>query len=400
MKRVQYTVGRVASAENLHGGGLVSESASLHLRTLAPLVGGRAAPPTRKALLEAIGNPDGALSLIELAQVRSDRLTSTTRAMLAALRAQFLSAVDRIDEALSRGDVMNRASESTVHILRRAAADAGVDVADAELLRAGSNDIFKLRNGIIARIGKPDAAAAAERELQVSRWLNLSGVPAVEAAATRHRPTVVDGRPVTWWRLIPDHHPASLAELGAALRRLHALELPTSFDLPQYQPFAGIHKQISTATALGDDVRQWLIQHYSRLRQRYEQLRPAQRKSVIHGDAWQGNLVVPRSGTPVFLDLDKVSVGRPEWDLIQLAVDHADFTRLSTADYQSFVTAYGGYDMTACPEFGLFAGIQELRWAAFAISLAHRNESARAEAAHRVACIRGHIPKPWTWNAL
>ncbi|MFE3442878.1 hypothetical protein ACFXNW_07590 [Nocardia sp. NPDC059180] len=48
-----------------------------------------------------IGNPDGALSLIELAQVRSGRLTHTTRAMLATLRAQFLSALGRTDDALS-----------------------------------------------------------------------------------------------------------------------------------------------------------------------------------------------------------------------------------------------------------------------------------------------------------
>lgn len=48
-----------------------------------------------------IGNADGGLSLIELAQVRSDRLSATTRAMLSALRAQYLAAVKRPDEALS-----------------------------------------------------------------------------------------------------------------------------------------------------------------------------------------------------------------------------------------------------------------------------------------------------------
>jgi hypothetical protein len=48
-----------------------------------------------------VGNADGALSLIELAQVRSDRLAPTTRAMLSTMRAQFLSALDRTDEALS-----------------------------------------------------------------------------------------------------------------------------------------------------------------------------------------------------------------------------------------------------------------------------------------------------------
>ncbi|WP_280371342.1 hypothetical protein [Nocardia wallacei] len=47
------------------------------------------------------GSTDDALSLIELARVRSDRLSATTRAMLAALRAQFLAALGRTDEALS-----------------------------------------------------------------------------------------------------------------------------------------------------------------------------------------------------------------------------------------------------------------------------------------------------------
>ncbi|WP_433521561.1 hypothetical protein ACQPZ2_30190 [Nocardia pseudovaccinii] len=48
-----------------------------------------------------VGNPDGGLSLIGLAQVRSDRLSATTRAMLSALRAQYLASMERPDEALS-----------------------------------------------------------------------------------------------------------------------------------------------------------------------------------------------------------------------------------------------------------------------------------------------------------
>ncbi|VFA98138.1 XRE family transcriptional regulator [Nocardia cyriacigeorgica] len=155
VETVQHAVTAAASTENLRGGGSASDSAAKHLRAFAPLLTARAAPVTRQALCEAvgnlsgiaaysafdiaayteaerrfrfalwcadaagswelraatladmarktayIGNPDGALSLIELAHVRSDRLTSTTRAMLATLRAQFLSALRRTDEALS-----------------------------------------------------------------------------------------------------------------------------------------------------------------------------------------------------------------------------------------------------------------------------------------------------------
>ncbi|WP_330228143.1 XRE family transcriptional regulator [Nocardia sp. NBC_00508] len=155
VKAIEDTTRAVASAENLRGGGSVSVAAGKQLGQVLRLLDGRAEPVTRRALLEAIGNlssvagyaafdggdiqlaerrfrlalwcadaagswelrasvladlarktayvgnADGALSLIELARVRSDRLSATARAMLSALRAQFLGAIGRIDEALS-----------------------------------------------------------------------------------------------------------------------------------------------------------------------------------------------------------------------------------------------------------------------------------------------------------
>ncbi|MFI5779104.1 XRE family transcriptional regulator [Nocardia sp. NPDC051570] len=143
-----------AGAENLHGGGNANLLATKYVRRYQGLVRGQASPAVRRALFEAIGNlsgvagyaaydagdhavaerrfrfaywcanaagswelrastladmarkiayvgnPDAALSLIELAQVRSDRLSATALAMLAALRAQYLAAMGRIDEAL------------------------------------------------------------------------------------------------------------------------------------------------------------------------------------------------------------------------------------------------------------------------------------------------------------
>lgn len=145
----------VASMENRRGGGVIADTAAHYLRSFAPLLRGTAASATRDEMLQAIGNlsgiaaysafdvaeyseaerrfrfalwcadacgswklraatladmsrktsyvgnPDGALSLIELAQVRSDRLTFTTRAMLSTLRGQFLGGLGRTDEALA-----------------------------------------------------------------------------------------------------------------------------------------------------------------------------------------------------------------------------------------------------------------------------------------------------------
>jgi len=153
--QVKEAARRAATTENLHGGGSATTAADQALYRFAPLLRGQTAPATRRALFEAIGNlsgvaafaafdvadfaaaeqharfalwcadaagswelrastladiarmtayassTDDALSLIELAQVRSDRLSATTRAMLGALRAQFLATLGRTDEALN-----------------------------------------------------------------------------------------------------------------------------------------------------------------------------------------------------------------------------------------------------------------------------------------------------------
>ncbi|WP_280405803.1 XRE family transcriptional regulator [Nocardia brasiliensis] len=153
--QVRIATKEAALAENLHGGGSASLIAGSQLAYFVRLLDGHSTPTTRRALLEAIGNlssvagyaafdigdysaaerrfrlalwcadnagswelrastladmarkmayvgnSDGALSLIELAQVRSDRLSATARAMLSALRAQFLATTGRIQEALT-----------------------------------------------------------------------------------------------------------------------------------------------------------------------------------------------------------------------------------------------------------------------------------------------------------
>lgn len=289
---------------------------------------------------------------------------------------------------------------SSTEILAEAASISGFDVGGAVSIRNGSNAIFELPDGVVARLGKRGSGADALRELRVSQWLNQSGVPTVEAITSVPQPVVVDGRPVTWWRLIPDHRPSTPAELGAVLRALHSLAPPTVFDLPAYNPFVGVQTRLNDAEVISDDDRLWLIDHCRALEEQYTEVSVTDSPSVIHGDAWQGNVVVPASGTPVVLDLDKVSLGRREWDLIQLAVDYTDFERIGADDYKAFVAAYGGCDVTQWSGFRVLADIQELRWVAFALSLAGARTAAASEAVHRIACLRGTVPKPWTWSAL
>ncbi|MEV6557951.1 aminoglycoside phosphotransferase family protein [Nocardia sp. NPDC051756] len=293
-----------------------------------------------------------------------------------------------------------RSHTSADEVLAKAAEVSGVDLRGAEVIRDGSHAIYRLADNIVARIGQPGSIDDAKRELRVSQWLNDSGIPTVEAETSLTQPVVVDDRPVTWWRLIPDHRPSTPGELGAMLRALHELSPPSEFELPAYDPFTGLEERIDTADMLDRDDRTWLLQHYARLRAQYYSLPNTLSPCVIHGDAWQGNLVVPPSGIPTVLDLDKMSIGRREWDLTQLGVDYTDFSRVPYDDYQSFVTAYGGDDVTEWPGFRILADIQELRWVAFAVAQSAGNGNAARQAKHRIACLRGQVPRPWQWEAL
>lgn len=288
----------------------------------------------------------------------------------------------------------------TDDVLREAARIAGLDAEHAELIRDGSHAMYRLPGEVVARIGRPGTEVVARREIEVSLWLNASSLPATRPVPELAQPTMVGDRPVTWWRLLPEHRPASPSELGSVLRALHALPIPASVALPIADPFDGLGERVGDARSVAPDDRSWLVQHLDQLRSKYDRLALDKPGHVIHGDAWQGNVAIPESGMPILLDLEDVAIGYPDWDLVQLAVDYTDFARIDEQDYRGFVRAYGGYDITSTANFRVWADIQELRWTCFAISKSNSDPTAASEARHRVDCLRGNVPRPWTWNAF
>ncbi|MFD0813499.1 hypothetical protein ACFQ05_26285 [Amycolatopsis umgeniensis] len=147
----------LAASENLYGGGMAGEAGAAHLRWVGNLLSARASRAVEAGMLEAVGNLAGvvafsafdvgdhdaaarcfrfglwcaeqggswelraatladmarqamyldnldeALSLIEFAHVRTDRLTATARAMIGVVRARLLAMLGRHLEA--RADV-------------------------------------------------------------------------------------------------------------------------------------------------------------------------------------------------------------------------------------------------------------------------------------------------------
>lgn len=285
-------------------------------------------------------------------------------------------------------------------VLREAASQVGLTPDNARLLRNGSNAIYLLPSaGVVARVGRPGTAENGARQVQVASWLSASGIEA-NLPIDGLDLVVVAERPVTWWTPIPAHRHATPAELGAVLRKVHDLQVPTTIDLPNVDMVRYVAERTTSARALPASDRDWLQDRLTSLDTDLISEIALRPRHVVHGDAWQGNLVVPDGGTPILLDFDNVSIGHPAWDLIPLAVDHEDFARIDCDDYTAFVTAYGGYDVREAPWFRTLADLQELRWTAFVADKAAHNADAAAEVSHRIACLRGEIPRPWKWSAF
>jgi thiamine kinase-like enzyme len=100
-------------------------------------------------------------------------------------------------------------------------------------------------------------------------------------------------------------------------------------------------ERIEGAATPSDDDRDWLHGRLANLRLAYEQLPPGLPASVIHGDAWAGNVVTTADGRVVLLDLERCSVGRPKSDLVSTAVRYSSFGTIDARQYGEFAAFYG-----------------------------------------------------------
>lgn len=282
-------------------------------------------------------------------------------------------------------------------VLAAACAKAGLNATGVELIRASENTIYRV-NGVIARVTRTGQVPVAHREVAVARWLAESGVPAVRPIPDLPV-AVVDDHAVTWWQDLGPHTRGGTRDVAILLRQLHALPIPTHLALPALAPFTRLTERIEAAALLPDEGRAWLLARVKELREEYAALPPGLPHAVVHGDAWRGNIAVTPAG-PVLLDLERVTVGPPEWDLTSIGVSHTTFGSLPAGEWNAFSGAYG-HDVLAWPGYPILSGIRELRQTTFAWQAAEHGPEALAQAELRLACLRGERgPRPWGWSSL
>jgi hypothetical protein len=279
LEQVRHATNVLARSENLYGGGVTCHAAVSQLRSTAELLSVPASKEVRGAIAEAVGNMagvvaftafdigdhkaaktcsqfalqcahesgswslrsnilaemsrtaayagrfDDALSLVELAQVRSDRLTATAQAMTAMLRARVLAHLRRHEEAadeIARADAWMARSDPAVDppwlcyydsaehqgstgrvlaVLADASGDpepaagrlaAAVELAGDAYPRSRTFSRIRLAS-LLMKLRNPDEASAigriAVREAEQFRSKRIRSELSALAAASQVRPT-------------------------------------------------------------------------------------------------------------------------------------------------------------------------------------------------------------------
>ncbi|MEU5158685.1 aminoglycoside phosphotransferase family protein [Streptomyces sp. NPDC020875] len=288
--------------------------------------------------------------------------------------------------------------EAAEAVLVSACRTAGFDPVGAELLRLGSNAVYRLAGSpVIVRIARdPGSLADMTRTVRVARWLEGEGFAATRVVAGLEQPLLVDGRVVTFWVSAQDAVVyADPRELGDLLRRLHRLEEPGSLALPYYDPFQEVWDTLRALGDLsGDDVA-FLNERAERIQKEYDRLDWVLDFGMIHGDANVGNAIRNRDGQPLLIDLDGFSLGQREWDLVLTSLYYERFGWHTRTEYESFVHHYG-FDLMNWPGYPVLADLRELKMTLWIGHQATTSGTAAEEFARRVHALRtGGSRKDW-----
>jgi len=279
--------------------------------------------------------------------------------------------------------------ERAREVLAEACRAAGLAPEGAREVAFGENAVFDLEaEPVVVRIGRSAALLdRARREAEVAAWLAAEGVPAVRPAAGVPGALLVAGHPVTFWDRLPEPvRPAGGADLGALLRRVHALGEPP-FRLPRRDLLAGVDRWLAAAAGHIDPAdAAYLLRRRDACAERIAGLRPLLQPGPIHGDALPRNVHVGPDG-PVLVDLETFATDLREHDLVVMALAR-DRYGLPEAEYRAFTAAYGRDVDAEWEGAGALRGARETASAAWVAQHVPGDPRALEEFRRRVASLR------------
>lgn len=266
----------------------------------------------------------------------------------------------------------------------------GADPKDARLLHHRSNAVYLLPHArSIVRLA-PDTPLRRDRAITVmgvTRWLATQPGPIALPPMPGEQPVLAAGAVATFWPYRPTVPSATLADLAAPLRRLHALPDPP-VRVPRYRPLHRLHEALALDgqrrhPALTHNERAWLTERADELVDRFITTHFPLGDGLVHADVHTENLL-RIDGEWVLIDWDQTCIGPRELDLLTGLPDH--FHEPSAGRMQ-FLSAYG-YDILDWPDWTLLRDITELHSLAAYIRLAASKPAAATELRHRLRSLR------------
>ncbi|MBB3662635.1 aminoglycoside phosphotransferase (APT) family kinase protein [Prauserella sediminis] len=273
----------------------------------------------------------------------------------------------------------------------------GADPRGATLLRFTNNAVYALadRPFVVRIVGTPALRYRASKVVRIARHLRQRGVPAVRLAAGVDQPVRVGEHLATVWERVPDTgRRATTDELADLLRTLHAAGAPDGGGADAWEPLADVRARVEAGSAeLAAVDRGFLLDRCDELETKAASLEFPLARTLIHGDAHVGNVIVGPDG-PVLCDFDSACVGPPEWDLVPVAVGCERFG--DPPSRRAALAERYGFDVTAWEGFEVLRGMRELKLATSVLPTADRDPAVRREAHRRLADLKaGDLQHRW-----
>lgn len=283
--------------------------------------------------------------------------------------------------------------------LERVCASVGLDCRDARLLHVRANYAYHLPGpDVVARLRRTHGSEEWQRRLttavQVIGWLSRQGFPTVEPLPIM--PLSIDGWVATFWRYLETEGEvtAGPAELARLLRDLHALSAPP-VELVPTNPLGALPADIEHADeVLSNGQSDWLRTEADQIAQDYALVQMPLGYGLIHGDAYEGNLI-RNEGRWLLGDWDSVSTGPRAQDLVPTLVSVTRFGR-PYSDWVSLCTIYGVMpEIAEHPGMRLLCRARELRSLAAYIRTAPARADVRTELNQRLDTLIHGVPAIW-----
>ncbi|MGM1063108.1 phosphotransferase [Saccharothrix sp. Mg75] len=319
------------------------------------------------------------------------------------------------------GAVTSGPYEATAHdfttattrpLLEQAGRIADLDTSRVRTLRHHSNAVYLVgppSREVVVKIGRPGPdpdqdLSNAHGLVELTQWLTHHDVPTTTLLDTAPQPLFIDGHVITMWHYLHQQQPITTQAIAAPLRALHQAPLPP-IPRPALDPHTAITRSITASRILTARQRNMLLERLDRLMPAWTSLCLDSATRLVHTDPqhrntlWRHPADRPRrsikqtADQAVLCDLDDITLGPVEWDLVTIEIHHRRFGH-DAADYDTFCSAYGR-DIRDWPSYPDLRDLRELRMIATNARKSQPSSPPAAEVHRRIDSLDGPPNRRW-----